>query len=81
MRIGLIGLGRIGAFHAETLSKLPSVTSLVPTWFLATYVVAQRPSLGQVQIHQDEPGAVVYRIVPGPSFDPVVTPGFQQRRI
>ena len=31
MRIGLIGLGRIGAFHAETLSRLPSVTSLVVT--------------------------------------------------
>ncbi len=31
MRIGLIGLGRIGAFHAETLSTLPSVSSLVVT--------------------------------------------------
>ena len=31
MRIGLIGLGRIGAFHAATLSALPSVTSLVVT--------------------------------------------------
>src|SRR5919202_4201603 len=31
MKIGLIGLGRIGAFHAETLSALPSVTSLVVT--------------------------------------------------
>jgi myo-inositol 2-dehydrogenase/D-chiro-inositol 1-dehydrogenase len=31
MRIGLIGLGRIGAFHAETLSALPSVSSLVVT--------------------------------------------------
>jgi myo-inositol 2-dehydrogenase/D-chiro-inositol 1-dehydrogenase len=31
MRLGLIGLGRIGAFHAETLSTLPSVTSLVVT--------------------------------------------------
>lgn len=31
MRIGLFGLGRIGAFHAETLSALPSVTSLVVT--------------------------------------------------
>jgi myo-inositol 2-dehydrogenase / D-chiro-inositol 1-dehydrogenase len=31
MRIGLIGLGRIGAFHAETLSALPSVASLVVT--------------------------------------------------
>ena len=31
MRLGLIGLGRIGAFHAETLSTLPTVTSLVVT--------------------------------------------------
>jgi len=31
MRIGLIGLGRIGAFHADTLSKMSSVTSLVVT--------------------------------------------------
>ena len=31
MRLGLIGLGRIGAFHAETLSTLPSVDSLVVT--------------------------------------------------
>lgn len=31
MRIGLIGLGRIGAFHAETLSTLPAVSSLVVT--------------------------------------------------
>jgi myo-inositol 2-dehydrogenase / D-chiro-inositol 1-dehydrogenase len=31
MRLGLIGLGRIGAFHAETLSTLPAVTSLVVT--------------------------------------------------
>ncbi len=31
MRIGLIGLGRIGAFHAETLSGLPAVTGLVVT--------------------------------------------------
>jgi phenylacetate-CoA ligase len=38
--------------------------------FLATYVVAHRPSLGQVQIHQDRPGHVVYRLRPGPGFDP-----------
>jgi len=31
MRIGLIGLGRIGAFHAETLSALSAVTELVVT--------------------------------------------------
>ncbi|MEU2373851.1 Gfo/Idh/MocA family protein [Streptomyces misionensis] len=29
MRIGILGLGRIGAFHAETLSTLDVVTSLV----------------------------------------------------
>jgi myo-inositol 2-dehydrogenase / D-chiro-inositol 1-dehydrogenase len=31
MRLGLIGLGRIGAFHARTLSDLPVVESLVVT--------------------------------------------------
>jgi myo-inositol 2-dehydrogenase/D-chiro-inositol 1-dehydrogenase len=31
VRLGLIGLGRIGAFHADTLSNLDSVDSLVVT--------------------------------------------------
>jgi myo-inositol 2-dehydrogenase/D-chiro-inositol 1-dehydrogenase len=31
MRIGLIGLGRIGAFHAQTLTDLPMVSELVVT--------------------------------------------------
>jgi myo-inositol 2-dehydrogenase / D-chiro-inositol 1-dehydrogenase len=31
MRLGLIGLGRIGAFHARTLSELAAVDSLVVT--------------------------------------------------
>jgi myo-inositol 2-dehydrogenase / D-chiro-inositol 1-dehydrogenase len=31
LRLGLIGLGRIGAFHARTLSELPGVASLVVT--------------------------------------------------
>jgi myo-inositol 2-dehydrogenase/D-chiro-inositol 1-dehydrogenase len=31
MRIGLIGVGRIGAFHAQTLSGLPAVDELVVT--------------------------------------------------
>lgn len=31
MRLGLIGLGRIGAFRANTLVDLPSVDSLVVT--------------------------------------------------
>src|SRR4029077_14923735 len=29
MQIGILGLGRIGAFHAETLSRLDTVDSLV----------------------------------------------------
>jgi myo-inositol 2-dehydrogenase / D-chiro-inositol 1-dehydrogenase len=37
MRLRLLGLGRIGAFHAETLAGLPAVEELVisdpvPTW-------------------------------------------------
>ena len=31
MRLGLIGLGRIGSFHAQTLTDLPMVESLVVT--------------------------------------------------
>lgn len=42
---------------------------LVSGVYLATYVVAQRPSLGQVQICQDRPGHVTYRLCPGPGFD------------
>jgi phenylacetate-CoA ligase len=41
---------------------------LVSGVYLATYVVAQRPSLGQVQIRQHRPGAVTYRIRPGRDF-------------
>ncbi len=41
---------------------------LVSGVFLATYVVAQRPSLGQVQIHQHRPAAVTYRIKPGRDY-------------
>jgi phenylacetate-coenzyme A ligase PaaK-like adenylate-forming protein len=44
---------------------------LVSGVFLATYVVAQRPSLGQVQIRQDRAGAVTYRLRPGNDFDPL----------
>lgn len=42
---------------------------LVSGVFLATYVVAQRPSLGQVQIHQNRPGHVVFKVRPGAGFD------------
>ncbi len=41
---------------------------LVSGVYLATYVVAERPSLGQVQIHQRRAGAVMYRIKPGRDF-------------
>ena len=41
---------------------------LVSGVFLATYVVAHRPSLGQVQVRQHEKGAVVLRVKPGRGF-------------
>lgn len=41
---------------------------LVSGVFLATYVIAQRPGLGQVQIQQTRKGEVVFRIRPGQSF-------------
>ena len=50
-------LERIGGRVTDFL--VGSDEQLVSGVFLATYVVAQRPSLGQVQIRQDEPGAVV----------------------
>jgi phenylacetate-CoA ligase len=43
---------------------------LVSGVYLATYVVAQRPSLGQVQILQHKAGSVTYRIKPGRDFHP-----------
>ncbi|HZO69966.1 MAG TPA: Gfo/Idh/MocA family oxidoreductase [Kribbellaceae bacterium] len=44
MRLGLIGLGRIGGFHAGTLTSLPAVDSLVVTDIApaATKQVAER---------------------------------------
>jgi phenylacetate-CoA ligase len=41
---------------------------LVSGVFLATYVVACRPSLGTVQLWQNTPGTVVYRIRRGSNF-------------
>ena len=44
MRLGLIGLGRIGSFHADTLAQLPAVDSLVVTDAVpaVTKIVAER---------------------------------------
>lgn len=80
-RIGDIGSWEAGDCPCgRGLPKLRSVTGrvtdfllgadgrLVSGVFLATYVVAQRPSLGQVQIHQDSPDRVLFRIRRGPDF-------------
>ena len=62
-------LPRLRTVHGRVTDFLVgSDGRLVSGVFLATYVVAHRPSLGQVQIHQDRAGAVVYRIRPGRSF-------------
>ena len=52
---------------------------LVSGVFLATYVVAQRPSLGQVQIVQHKAGEATYRIKPGAAFDPVADVEYLRR--
>ena len=54
--------GRVTDFLVGTEGQLVSGV------FLATYVVAHRPSLGQVQIVQQRKGAVTYRIRPGSDF-------------
>src|SRR6478735_7122487 len=46
MRIGLIGLGRIGAFHAQTLSALPAVDSLVVTDAVPAAIAAVAGKVG-----------------------------------
>jgi phenylacetate-CoA ligase len=42
---------------------------LVSGVYLATYVVAQRPSLGKVQIHQRQGGRLTWKLRPGPGFN------------
>jgi phenylacetate-CoA ligase len=66
------GLPRLAALHGRSTDFLVgSDGRLVSGVFLATYVVAHRPSLGQVQIRQDRAGAVLYRVRPGNDFDAV----------
>jgi myo-inositol 2-dehydrogenase / D-chiro-inositol 1-dehydrogenase len=53
MRLGLLGLGRIGAFHAETLTSLPVVESVVvsdPVAALAAEAVGEGEP--HIQTHQ-----------------------------
>lgn len=52
---------------------------LVSGVFLATYTVAQRPSLGQVQIHQERAGEIVYRIRPGNAFNAAADSAYLER--
>ncbi|MGW1030407.1 Gfo/Idh/MocA family protein [Streptomyces sp. NPDC002577] len=57
MRIGIMGLGRIGAFHAETLSQLESVDSLVVTDPVAAAAASAAERFGATAV--DSPEAVL----------------------
>jgi phenylacetate-CoA ligase len=63
---GLPRLARVAGRVTDFL--VGSDGRLVSGIFLATYVVGKRPSLGQVQIHQESAGQVLFRIQRGPSF-------------
>src|ERR671914_898424 len=56
MRIGIMGLGRIGAFHAETLSGLDAVDSLVVTDPVAAATASVAERFGAKAV--DSPAAV-----------------------
>lgn len=63
------GLPRLASVHGRVTDFLVgSDGRLVSGVHLATYVVAHRPTLGQVQLRQARAGAVVYRIKPGCGF-------------
>jgi phenylacetate-CoA ligase len=62
-------LPRLRQVHGRVTDFIVGVDGrLVSGVFLATYLVAHRPSLGQVQIRQDQPGEVIYRVRPGRGF-------------
>ncbi len=80
-RIGDLGVWEEGQCACgRTLPRLRSVSGrvtdflvgsdgrLVSGVFLATYVIGRRPSLGQVQIHQEAAGQVFFRICRGPDL-------------
>jgi myo-inositol 2-dehydrogenase / D-chiro-inositol 1-dehydrogenase len=46
LRLGLVGLGRIGAFHARTLTDLPAVDSLVVTDAVPAVTAAVAAAVG-----------------------------------
>ena len=57
--------GRVTDFLVGEGGKLVSGTCLT------IFIVGKRPSLGQVQIHQHQLDRVVYKMCPGPGYDPV----------
>lgn len=57
MRIGLIGLGRIGSFHADTLSRLPGIDRLVVTDVVPAAVKAVAERTGAEAA--DSPGSLI----------------------
>jgi myo-inositol 2-dehydrogenase/D-chiro-inositol 1-dehydrogenase len=63
MRIGIMGLGRIGAFHTETLAGLDAVDSLVVTDPVATAVATAAERFGAVPA--DSPEALLAAGVDG----------------
>ncbi|NGO70864.1 Gfo/Idh/MocA family protein [Streptomyces boncukensis] len=63
MRIGIMGLGRIGAFHAETLAGLDEVESLVVTDPVAAATAAAAERFGAQAV--DSPEAVLSAGVDG----------------
>ncbi|MER7639555.1 Gfo/Idh/MocA family oxidoreductase [Streptomyces sp. NPDC126522] len=63
MRIGIMGLGRIGAFHAETLAGLDAVDSLVVTDLVAAAVTSATERFGATPA--DSPEALLAAGVDG----------------
>jgi phenylacetate-CoA ligase len=64
------GLSRLEEIGGRVTNFLVGADGrLVSGVFLATYVVARRPSLGRVQIVQNRAGHVTYRIQVGSGFD------------
>ncbi|CAA9420001.1 MAG: Myo-inositol 2-dehydrogenase 1 [uncultured Pseudonocardia sp.] len=63
MRLGLIGLGRIGAFHARTLAELPAVDSLVVTDALPAVTATVAAAVGAEAA--DSPGKLLATGVDG----------------
>jgi len=71
MRLGLVGLGRIGAFHANTLVGMPSVDSLVVTDIVADKVtrVVERHGVEGVESLKDLLSAGVDGVIIAASTD------------